>query len=160
VENVRRDFVRSDRVVLEILYPPYCEVCGIPIPDSFAENHPYCRICKDSPDKYDPPFRVRAFGKYLFEDEYPGDILSDEIRKMKTDPTFVSHLQECLYHSMDYQYPELQGLDAVVPVMRGSGGREYSPVALLAQGIASRYNLPYRDVLYCKGAISANARNT
>jgi hypothetical protein len=25
-------------IELEILYPPYCEVCGSPIPDSFAEK--------------------------------------------------------------------------------------------------------------------------
>ena len=143
-------FVRSDGVKLEILYPPYCEVCGSPIPDSFAETHPYCGVCKDSPDKYDPLVRVRAFGKYLFGDEYPDDRLSDEIRRMKTDPTIVPLLQECLYYSMDHQYPELRELDVVVPVMRGSGGRGYSPVALLAQGVASRYNLPCRDVVYTK----------
>ena len=38
----------------------------------------------------------------------------------------------------------------MVPVMGGSSGRGYNQAALLAQGIASRYNLPYRDVLYAK----------
>ena len=143
-------FERSDGVKLEILYPPYCEVCGNPIPDSFAETHPYCRICKDSPDKYNPLVRIRAFGKYLFESEYPDDRLSDEIRRMKTDQTIIPLLQECLYYSMEHQYPELQELDVVVPVMSGSSDRGYNQAALLARGIASRYNLPYKDVLYAK----------
>jgi len=147
---MERFFPRSDGVVLEILYPPYCEVCGNPIPGSFAETHPYCGVCKDSPDKHDPLVRVRAFGKYLFESEYPDDRLSDEIRRLKTDSTIIPLLRECLYYSMESQYPELQELDVVVPVMRGSGDRGYSPVALLARDIASRYNLPYRDVLYAK----------
>ena len=143
-------FVRSDGVKLEILYPPYCEVCGNPIPDSFAETHPYCGVCKDSPDKHNPLVRVRAFGKYLFEDEYPDDRLSKDIRRMKTDSTIIPFLQECLYYSMDRQYPELQELDVVVPVMGGSSDRGYNQAALLAQGIASQYNLPYRDVLYAQ----------
>lgn len=150
MENVRRDFVRSDGVALEILYPPYCKVCGNPIPGSFAETHPYCGICKDSPDKYDPLVRVRAFGKYLFEEEYPDDRLSKDIRRMKTDPAIISLLQECLYYSMDHQYPDLQELDVVVPIMSGSSGRGYNQAALLARGISSRYNLPYQDVLYLR----------
>jgi len=33
-------FKRSDGKKLEMLYPPYCEVCGNPIPDSFAHSNP------------------------------------------------------------------------------------------------------------------------
>ena len=69
---------------------------------------------------------------------------------MKTDSTIIPLLQECLYYSMDHQYPELRELDVVVPVMGGSSGRGYNQAALLAQGIASRYNLPCRDVIYTK----------
>jgi len=143
-------YARSDGVELEILYPPYCKVCGSPIPDSFAEYNPYCSICNSSPDKYNPLVRIRAFGKYLFESEYPDDRLSDEIRRMKTDQTVIPLLQECLYYSMEHQYPELQKLDVVIPVMRGSGDSNYNPSAILAQGIAKRYNITYYDVLSAK----------
>ncbi len=145
-----RVFVRSDGAKLEILFPPYCEVCGSPIPDSFAETHPYCGICKDYPDKSNPLVRTRAFGKYLFESEYPEDRLSTEIRRLKRDPTVIPLLQECLYYSMEHQYPELQGLDVVVPVMCGDGNRGYNQAALLAKGVAPRYGLQYRDILSVK----------
>lgn len=143
-------FKRSDGKELEILYPPYCEVCGNPIPDTFARSHPYCAACNRTPDKSDPPVRVRAFGKYLFPYEFPDDILSNEIRRLKTDPAVLPHLLECMYHAMDHQYPELQDLDIVVPVMRGSGDGGYNQSALLAEGIAARYKKPYLDVLYKK----------
>ncbi|MDK2974649.1 MAG: hypothetical protein PWP08_1020 [Methanofollis sp.] len=129
-------FKRSDGKELEILYPPYCEVCGNPIPDSFARSHPYCGACNRTSDKYDPPVRVRAFGKYLYQTEFPDDILSNEIRSLKTEPAVLPRLQECMYHAMKHQYPELQDLDVVVPVMRGSNDGRYNPSALLAEGIA------------------------
>ena len=141
-----RTFKRSDGKELEAIYPPYCEVCGSPIPEGFK----YCTLCKDRRDKEDPSIRIRAFGKYLFESEYPGDIFSDEIRKLKSDRTLLPQLMECMYHAMDHQYPELQDLDIVVPVMRGSDDGEYNPSALLAEGIASRYDMLYLDVLYKK----------
>jgi len=141
-------FKRSDGKKLEMLYPPYCEVCGNPIPDSFAHSNPYCGACNHDPDRSDPPVRVRAFGKYLYLDEFPGDTLSNEIRRLKTDPAVLPPLLECIYHAMECQYPDLQDLDVVVPVMRGSGSGEYSPSALLAESIATRYEKPYLDVLY------------
>lgn len=141
-------FRRSDGKELEILYPPYCEVCGNPIPDSFAHYNPYCGACNHNSDKCNPPVRVRAFGKYLYPGEFPGDILSNEIRSLKTDPAVLPQLLECMYHAMDYQYPDLQNLDLVIPVMRGSGDTGYNPSALLAKGIASRYEKQYLDVLY------------
>ena len=141
-------FSRSDGAKLEILYEPYCEVCGNPIPDSFAETNPYCGVCNRRPDKHNTPVRVRAFGKYLYEDEYPDDILSNEIRKLKFDEKFVPPLLECLCHSIDNQYPDLQNLDIVIPVPKGSRGGTYNPSAELAEGIADRYNKPHKNVLY------------
>ena len=145
---MKKVYLRSDGVELEILYPPYCRVCGNPIPDCFAETFPYCAACRDRPDRDDPPVRIRAFGKYLFEDEFPGDVLSNEIRRLKTDETLVSRLLECLFYAIDHQYPEFQDLDAAVPVMRGSGSGGYNPAAFLAEGIASNYGMRYLDVLY------------
>lgn len=143
-------FTRSDGTKLEILYPPYCEICGNTIPDSFASTHPYCGACKDYPDKYDPIIKVRAFGKYYYEEENPHDILSKEIRKLKTDASVVPLLLECLYFSIDAQYPELNDLEIVVPVMRGSEDGEHNQAALLAEGVSSRYNMSYMDVLFKK----------
>lgn len=139
-------FKRSDGKELEILYPPYCEICGSPIPEGFK----YCTLCKDLSGRADSPVYVRAFGKYLFQDEFPNDVLSKEIRRLKTDPAVLPHLLECMYHAMDHQYPELQDLDIVVPVMRGSDDGCYNQSALLAEGIAARYKKPYLDVLYKK----------
>lgn len=51
---------------------------------------------------------------------------------------------------MEHQYPELQGLDVVVPVMCGDGNRGYNQAALLAKGVAPRYGLQYRDILSVK----------
>lgn len=145
---MKKTFSRSDGAELEILYPPYCQVCGNPIPDCFADFFPYCGACKNRPDRDDPLFRVRAFGKYLYREEFPDDILSNEIRRLKTDRSLVPRLQECLFHAIDCQYQEYRDLDVVVPVMRGSGGGGYNPSALLAKGVASRYGMPYQDVLY------------
>lgn len=143
-------FTRSDGMKLEILYPPYCEICGNTIPDSFALTHPYCGACKDYPDKYDPIVKVRAFGKYYYEDESPHDTLSKEIRKLKTDVSLIPRLLECLHYSIDSQYPELNDLEIIVPIMRGSDDEEHNHAALLAQGIASRYSKPYLDILFKK----------
>ncbi|MDN7024109.1 ComF family protein [Methanoculleus sp. FWC-SCC1] len=145
---MERIFIRSDDTGLEILYPPYCEICGNPIPDSFADTFPYCAACRNRPDRDDPPVRIRAFGKYLYENEFPGDTLSNEIRGLKTDQRFVPRLCECLYYAIERQYPDLRDLDVVIPVMRGSDDRAYNPSALLAEGVASRYGIPYLDVLY------------
>lgn len=84
----------------------------------------------------------------IYREEFPDDILSNEIRRLKTDRSFVPRLQECLFHAIDYQYRECRDLDVVVPVMRGSGGGGYNPPALLAKGVASRYGIPYQDALY------------
>jgi predicted amidophosphoribosyltransferase len=143
-------FTRSDKRELELLYPPICEVCGNPIPDRFAKSHPYCGACKDDPDKKDPPVRIRAFGKYYYEDEKTDDILSNEIRRLKTDRRVLPPLLECLYYSIDCQYPHLASMDVVVPVMRGTGDGGYNQSALLAEGIATRYKKPYMDILFKK----------
>lgn len=145
---MRRVFLRSDGAELEILYPPYCVVCGNPIPNSFADTHPYCGACKDRPDRDNSRVRIRAFGKYLFENEFPDDVLSNKIRRVKTDRSLVPRLQECLFHAIDHQYPEYRDLDVVVPIMRGSSDGGYNPSALLAEGVASRYGIPYLDALY------------
>jgi predicted amidophosphoribosyltransferase len=141
-------FLRSDGTELEILRPPYCEICGNPIPNSFAESHPYCGACQYCSDKHNPVVQVRAFGKYYYEDENPDDILSDEIRRFKSDGSIAPLLVECLCHAMDSQYPELQDLDIIVPVMRGSEDGGYNQSELLAQGIASHYGKPLMDILY------------
>ncbi|MDN5339958.1 MAG: hypothetical protein PWQ30_1067 [Euryarchaeota archaeon] len=145
---MKRTFLRSDGVELEILYPPYCQICGNPIPDCFADTFPYCAACRNRPDRDDPPVRVRAFGKYHSKEEFPDDVLSSEIRRLKTDGTLIPQLLECLFYAIDHQYSNLRDLDIVIPVMRGTGPEGYSPPALLAEGIASRYGMPYRDVLY------------
>ncbi|KDE55561.1 MAG: hypothetical protein PWR21_2185 [Methanoculleus sp.] len=145
---MKRTFFRSDGMELEILYPPYCQVCGNPIPDCFADTFPYCAACRNRPDRDDPPVRVRAFGKYLFEEEFPDDVLSSEIRRLKTDETLVPQLLECLFYAIDHQYPDFREFDIVVPVMRGTGSGGYSPPALLAEGVASRYGMRYLDALY------------
>ncbi len=144
-----RIFRRSDGMELEILYPPYCEVCGEPIPDSFAEHSPFCRICKDLPDRSQPLIRTRAFGKYLFDSEFPSDRLSDEIRRSKSDHHLLPGLLECLCYAIDHQYTHLQSLDVVVPVMRGSNDGT-TMVADLAEGLATRYEFQYLDILYKK----------
>jgi predicted amidophosphoribosyltransferase len=143
-------FTRSDGSKLEILYPPYCEICGNPIPNSFASTHPYCGACKDAPDKRDPLVKNRAFGKYYFDDEKPDDILSNEIRKLKTDKTVLPLVLECLFHAIDTQYPLLASVNVVVPVMRGTTDKGFNQSALLAQGISCKYNMPFLDVLYKK----------
>jgi predicted amidophosphoribosyltransferase len=143
-------FARSDGARLEILYPPYCDICGNPIPDSFATTHPYCGACKDDPDKKDPIIRNRAFGKYYYGDEKPDDLLSNEIRRLKTDNRILPLLLECLYHAIDTMHPHLASMDIVVPVMRGSDDEGFNQSALLAEGIATRYKKPYLDILYKK----------
>jgi predicted amidophosphoribosyltransferase len=147
---MEKTFTRSDGNQLEILYPPYCEVCGNPIPESFADTFPFCGACKGDPDKHTPIVRARAFGKYYYEDEKPHDLLSNEIRRLKKDVRHVHLLQECLYYSIDSQYPELTHLEIIVPIMRGSDDEEHNQAALLAQGIASRYSKPYLDILFKK----------
>ena len=89
-------FRRSDGKDLEILYEHYCPVCGQPIPNCYD----YCYNCKDEPDKEDPLLRVRSFGKYKKLEEYPDDILSAEILKFKTDPSFCDLLSECLFYAV------------------------------------------------------------
>lgn len=143
-------FTRSDGAKLEILYPPFCDVCGNPIPDSFATTHPYCGACKNYPDKKDPVIRNRAFGKYYYEDEKPDDRLSNEIRRLKTDKRILPPLLECLFHAIDTMHPQMAGMDVIVPVMRGSEDEGFNQSALLAEGIATRYRKPYLDVLYKK----------
>lgn len=143
-------FTRSDGTKLEILYPPYCEVCGNPIPESFARTHPFCGACKDYPDKYTPIVRARAFGKYYYEDEKPHDLLSNEIRRLKKDISHVHLLQECLYYAIDCQYPELKDLQVIVPIMRGSEDGGPNQAALLAGSIASHYSKPFLEVLFKK----------
>ncbi len=143
-----RVFIRSDATELEILRPPYCEICGNPIPNSFAESHPYCGACQYCSDKHDPIVQVRAFGKYYYEEEKPNDILSNEIRRFKNDGSIAPLLIECMCHAIDTQYPELLDLDVVVPVMRGTQNGGYNQSELLAQGIASQYSKPYMDILY------------
>nr|WP_233504428.1 ComF family protein [Methanoregula formicica] len=141
-------FTRSDGTELEILHPPYCEICGNPIPDSFALSHPYCGACKDCSDKLHPIVQVRAFGKYYYEDEKPDDVLSNEIRRFKRDKRLAPLLLECMYYAIDVQYPDLQELDVVIPVMRGTQDGGYNQSGLLAQGIAAHYGKPFVDVLY------------
>jgi len=143
---MEKTFIRSDKQEMEILYPPYCDICGNPIPARFT----YCGACKDDPERKDPVVRIRAFGKYYYKEHKPNDILSREILKLKTDKTVLPLLLECLCYSIDTMYPNLAGLDVVVPVMRGSDDRKHNQSALLAEGIASRYKKPYMDVLYKK----------
>jgi len=143
-------FTRSDGNQLEILYPPYCEVCGNPIPESFADTFPFCGACKGDPDKHTPIVRARAFGKYYYEDEKPHDLLSNEIRRLKKDVRHVHLLQECLYYAIDCQYPELKNLQVIVPVMRGSEDGGHNQAALLAGSVASHYSKPYQDVFFKK----------
>lgn len=148
-----RFFSRSDGSKLEILFPPSCDICGNPIPNSF-ERFPYCGACKDYPDKNDPLIRVRAFGKYYYQDHKPDDILSNEIRSLKTDISFIPQLLECLYYSLEEQYDELfppfAAFDSVVPAPRGSDDGNRNPSELLAKGIASRFNIEFQDVLFKK----------
>jgi len=143
-----RVFSRSDGTELEILRPPYCEICGNPIPNSFAETHPYCAACRNCSDKQDPIIQVRAFGKYYSVEENPEDILSNEIRRFKSDKRVAPLLLECMCHALDIMYPDLQELDVIVPVMRGTHDGGYNQSELLARGIASKYDKPLMDILY------------
>lgn len=137
-------FNRSDGKEIEILYEPYCEVCGEPIPVSYTFN-PLCAICRRREySEGENNFKIRAFGKY--KNWSSNDRLSSEILQFKTDQSLCNLLSECLCFALDKMYPELKDLDYIVPV-KSSQSAGFNPPTLLAEQLSRKYDFQYADCL-------------
>jgi predicted amidophosphoribosyltransferase len=146
-------YVLRDGIKIRTISKPFCNRCSKPI--SEKEGYTYCNDCCSINDQ----LRINAVGLYLKWHEDVQDsvsICSDyptnkAILKLKTDPGQAEVLGKCMVDMIESEYRDLRKIELIVPVPKGTTGREFNQSALLAKYISDKVGMTFKDILLDKG---------